>query len=101
MRFPWFISKENDMITAAVKKSKITIIFLLFTLSAIIPPTGDSRMAGIKAHAVTVPYSVDEPVRFNKYNGNANLIAALPNKDIICPIMTNMKSFENNFCSIF
>ena len=29
------------------------------------------------------------------------VVKALPNKDIICPIMTNMKSFENNFCSIF
>ena len=50
-----FMSREHTKITAAVKKSSITIIFLLFTLSATIPPMGDSRMAGIKAHAVTVP----------------------------------------------
>ena len=43
------------MITAAVKKSSITIMFLLFTLSATMPPIGDNSMAGIKAHAVTVP----------------------------------------------
>lgn len=44
----------------------MTIIFLLFTLSAISPPIGDNRIVGIKAQAVTVPYSADEPVRFNK-----------------------------------
>ena len=49
------MSREKAKITVAVKKSNITIIFLLFILSATIPPIGDSRMAGIKAHAVTVP----------------------------------------------
>lgn len=49
------MSRENVIMTAAVKKSNIIIIFLLFTLSAIMPPRGDSRMAGMKAHAVTAP----------------------------------------------
>ncbi len=79
-----------------VKKSRITIIFLLFTLSAIIPPTGDKSIAGINAHAVTVPKSAEEPVWFSKYRGIANLIAAFPNNEIICPITTNTKSFLNN-----
>jgi hypothetical protein len=48
-------SREKARITSAVKKSRITIIFLLFTRSATIPPTGESRMAGTKAQAVTVP----------------------------------------------
>ena len=55
MRFTPFISREKAKITAAVKKSSITIIFLLLPLSATMPPIGDSKMAGIKAHAVTVP----------------------------------------------
>ena len=32
---------------------------------------------------------------------NANRIVALPNSEMICPIITNVKSFENNFCFIF
>ena len=55
MRFTPFISRRKARITAAVKKSSITIIFLLFALSATMPPMGDSKMAGIKAQAVTVP----------------------------------------------
>ena len=31
------------------------------------------------------------------YNGNANLIVAFPNKEIIWPMTTNVKSFENSF----
>ena len=53
--FASFISRAKAKITNAVKKSSITIIFLLFTRSATMPPMGDSKMAGIKAHAVTVP----------------------------------------------
>jgi transketolase len=40
-------------------------------------------MEGINAHAVTVPYSAEEPVRFSRYSGRANRIAALPNREII------------------
>ncbi len=49
------ISTEKTIITAAVKKSSITIILRLFILSAIIPPIGDKSIAGINAHAVTMP----------------------------------------------
>lgn len=49
------INREKAVITAAVKKSSATIIFRLFTLSATMPPMGESRIAGIKAQAVTVP----------------------------------------------
>ena len=49
-------------ISPAVVKSSATMIFLLFTRSAIIPPTGDRMIIGIKAHAITVPYNADEPV---------------------------------------
>ena len=60
------------------------------------PPIGESRIEGRKAHAVTVPYSAEEPVRFNKYKGNANRNVAFPNKEMICPMTTKIKSFENN-----
>ena len=55
IRFAPSMSRANARITAAVKKSNITIMFLLFTRSATMPPTGESRMAGINAQAVTVP----------------------------------------------
>ncbi len=54
-RFTPSISRPNARISAAVKKSNMTMTFLLFTLSAIMPPTGESRIAGINAHAITVP----------------------------------------------
>jgi hypothetical protein len=50
-----FIRKEKIRITNAVKKSNITIIFLLFILSATIPPIGENKIAGRKAQAVTIP----------------------------------------------
>ena len=55
-------STMKARISPAVVKSSATMIFLLFTRSAIIPPTGDRMIIGIKAHAITVPYSADEPV---------------------------------------
>ena len=64
------------------------ILIRLLTLSAISPPTGDNRIAGTKAHAITVPYSTDEPVQFNKYNGNANRMAALPKSEMISDLLT-------------
>ena len=64
------------------------------------PPTGDSRIDGMNAHAITVPYSADDPVRFSKYKGSANLNVALPNREMICPMTTNVKSLEKSFCSI-
>jgi hypothetical protein len=75
----------------------MTITFLLLTLSATMPPTGESRIAGMTAHAVTVPKTADDPVSFKRYSGIANRSAALPNKDIICPMTTSIKSLENNF----
>ena len=54
-------------------------------------------MAGTKAQAVTVPYRADDPVRFNRYRGSANRMVALPNREIIWPMTTNVKSFENSF----
>ena len=95
--FPSFIRRKNASITAAVKKSNITMTFLLLTLSATMPPTGDNIIDGIKAHAITVPYSADDPVRFSRYKGSANLNVAFPNSEMICPITTNVKSFEKSF----
>ena len=66
IRLTPFISRENVKITAAVKKSKITIMFLLFIRSATMPPIGDNRIVGINANAITVPYKADDPVRFNR-----------------------------------
>ena len=97
IRLPRSISREKARITAAVVKSSITIMFLLLTLSAIIPPTGDSRMDGIKAQAVTAPYRAEEPVRFRRYKGNANLTVALPKREMIWPMTTRVKSFVNSF----
>ena len=62
VRFTPPIKRQNAVITAAVKRSSTTMIFRLFTLSATIPPTGDISMAGMKAQAVTAPYSAEEPV---------------------------------------
>ena len=86
------MNRAKARIAAAVKKSSSTMIFLLFTRSARIPPTGDSSRAGRKAHAVTVPYRAEEPVRFNRYSGSANRMVALPNRDIIWPMTTRVKS---------
>ncbi len=83
-----------------MRKSSATIIFRLLTLSATIPPTGDSSTMGRKAQAVTAPYSAEEPVLFNRYSGSAKRSAALPNREIIWPMTTSVKSFENNFCFI-
>ena len=93
-------SREKPRITAAVKKSSATMIFLLFTLSATMPPMGDSKMAGTKAQAVTVPYRADDPVRFSRYRGSANRMVALPNRETIWPITTSVKSLENSFSFI-
>ncbi len=91
------IRTQNARISAAVKKSSMTMTFLLFTRSATMPPTGESRIAGMIAHAVTVPKTADDPVSFKRYSGSANRRAALPNREMICPITTNVKSLENNF----
>lgn len=50
----------------AVTKSSMTIMFLLFVLSAIIPPTSDKITIGKKEQAVAIPNKADEPVSFNK-----------------------------------
>ena len=56
LNFP--IENKKTKINIAVKKSKATIIFLLFTLSAIIPPKGVTITIGIKEHADTAPNKV-------------------------------------------
>ena len=75
----------------------MTIIFRLFTLSAIIPPIGVIRIIGINAHADTTPNNEADPVLFKRYNGNAKRNIVLPNSEIICPINTIIKFLLNNF----
>ena len=41
-------------------------MFLLFTRSAKIPPTGAKTIIGIKAQALTTPNKAAEPVSLNK-----------------------------------
>ena len=55
IRFKEPISAKKVRTTRGVKKSRATKMFLLLTLSAMIPPTGVRRMEGMMAHAVTVP----------------------------------------------
>ena len=76
------------------------MILRLLILSAIMPPTGETRTEGIKAQAVTVPKSAAEPVRFIRYSGSANRIVALPNSEIIWPITTSVKSLVKSFLFI-
>ena len=54
------IEKHNIM--ADVLKSKITMTFRLFTLSAMIPPIGNNIIIGMKEQAVIVPNNTDDPV---------------------------------------
>jgi len=75
--------KHNSIIKKAVEKSNITIMFLLFTLSARIPPIIERTTIGIKETAVAIPKIVDEFFCRNKYNGKANLNIAFPNSEII------------------
>ncbi len=84
-------------VNAAVEKSSITMIFLLFTLSAKIPPIGTSTIIGIKAQAETNPNRAADFVSFNRYSGSANRKIELPNNDIICPITTIVKSLFHIF----
>ncbi|GAA0678813.1 hypothetical protein GCM10008903_08470 [Clostridium cadaveris] len=58
-------TNSTNMIIA-VKKSRATIIFRLFTLSAKIPPKNDRTIIGRKEHAVTIPKIAPEPVSLNR-----------------------------------
>ncbi len=54
--------RQNRVISSAVLKSRITMMFLLFTRSAMIPPMGNRISIGIKELARIVPNKTDEPV---------------------------------------
>ncbi len=69
--------QEND-----TRRGKIrtTIMFLLFTRSAITPPSGDMISSGRNASADTRPYKAGDWEIFSRWSGRANLTTALPNK---------------------
>ena len=81
----------------AVVKSRTTIMFLLFTRSAITPPSGDMISSGRNASADTRPYKAGDWEIFSRWSGRANLTTALPNREMICPMTTSVKSLENPF----
>jgi hypothetical protein len=55
-------ASANNAMSAAAEKSSTTMMLRLFTLSATIPPTGESTTMGRKLPAETSPSSVGEPV---------------------------------------
>ena len=59
------------------------MMFLLFFLSAITPPSNENITIGINEHAVTAPNKTEEFVSLSRYSGKANRRIAFPNKDMI------------------
>ena len=82
-------------ISSAVEKSSVTIIFLRLTLSARIPPNGESRMVGIMETARIPPNTAADPVLSSTNKERENLKMEFPNKDIIWPTTKMVKSLVN------
>ena len=83
-----------------VNTSNKTIIFLLFTLSAMIPPKGDNKIVGIVA-IDNISANIEADFVFsNTYIESASFSIKLPNNEVACPSIRNIKFLVNNFCVI-
>ena len=77
------IRMEKPAMMPAVEKSRITMIFLLFTRSANTPPSSERTIIGRSEQAVTAPNRAEDPVSRSKKSGKEKRRIALPNRETI------------------
>jgi hypothetical protein len=95
-----FINNATSKTEIPDRVSKATIIFLLFTLSARIPPNGESNIVGTVEKANILANTIAEPVTSKTYIDKANFSIKFPNNELICPKTSNVKLGVNNLSFI-
>ena len=90
-------NRVKTAIRPAVVKSRATMMFRRFIRSAMMPPTGESRTVGIMETARMVPKAAAEPVRSSTYMDRAKRRMALPNREMIWPMIIRLKFRWNSF----
>lgn len=82
---------EKAKIKKEVRKSSPSMMVLRLTRSARTPPKGESRIVGRMETARIVAKMEALPLTFNTYRESEKRRIALPNREMICPMIMSLK----------